>query len=73
MVFYVVQYHHELLSYYLFNLSEITQCQLGLRKRRGVFHTMKTKNKQKRQTIINVAIRINTEVYEPAIPNYSEN
>lgn len=31
------------------------------------------KNIQKRQTIINVAIRTNTEVYEPTIPNYSEN
>jgi len=49
------------------------RCQLGLRKRRCVFHTMKIKNIQKRQTIINIAIRINTEVYEPTVPNYSEN
>lgn len=50
------------------------RCQLSLLKRGGVFHTTKTKKKiQKRQTIINVAIRINTEVYEPTIPNYSEN
>jgi hypothetical protein len=72
MVFCVVQYHHKLLSHRLIFLERL-RCQLSLRKRCHVLHTMKTKNKQKYQTIINVTVRINTEVYEPTIPNYSEN